>query len=374
AAYQLTEGQLNEWDNQIHCLKRFDKYKKFLALDGNVFFKDALQNSNIYKDQEKAKPVLSKLNDLQKLLPDKIKPASPFYAVLMMDGDSLGKQMSVKDKQENITQGLKDFTDSVPNLVEKHSGFLIYAGGDDVLAVLPLEDALSCALAVRQSYECVFAKQNLGKTEKKQVFTSISAAVLFAHINMPLKNVLKEAHQLLDNVAKDKYGRDSLAVSVWKPGGKVLEWARSWDKAVENKQLVIERLAKQFATDDESGQFSNRFLYKIRERFELLNPPLDPHDETKKLPPVLSDAQAIDLMAAEYFSSGLCELLKIDEKKATHAEKMSHAKTIVAPLLEQCRPIYRKLDMNTATFESSTDVLVDAALLIRFLAQHGVNL
>lgn len=378
-AYRLTKGQYNEWDNQIECLKPFDKHKKWLSLDGNVFFEAALENANIYEDQEQAKAVLGELKKLQQLVkqvkPD-FQPVSPFYAVLIMDGDSLGKQMSDIAKQETISQGLKDFTESVPSLLQKHNGFLIYAGADDVLAVLPLEDALRCALAIRQKYECVFADLNLKQAENAKVFTSISAAVLFAHINMPLKNVLKTAHQLLDNVAKDQYGRDSLAVSVWKQGGWVLEWARPWNKAIENKQLVIERLATQLATDDESRQFSNRFLYKIRERFELLNPKKDKKDPTKRLPPVLSDTQAIDLMAAEYLSSGLCDVLKIDERKATHTEKISHAKAMVTPLLEQCRPIYRKLngENNQVSFHSGDDVLVDAALLIRFLAQHGVNL
>jgi CRISPR-associated protein Cmr2 len=363
-AVELTDGKHNEWDNQIQCITDCNAPKKWQGLDGNVFFESALENANIYPDQAQAKQVLKELKHLQALLRDTIKPPSPFYAVLMMDGDSLGKQMSDEDKQETITQGLKTFTDSVPDLVRLHNGFLIYAGGDDVLALLPLEDALSCALAVRQKYECVFADLNQKIPKEKQVFTSISAAVLFVNTKMPLTKVLKTAHHLLDDVAKDQYGRDSLAVSVWKPGGEVLKWARPWDKAIENKQLVMERLAKQFASDDESGQFSNRFLYKIRERFELLNPEKDKKDPTKKRQPVLSDAQAIDLMAAEYVSSSLGKI------------KIAHAKAIITPLLEQCRPIFRdeqKPD-NPEEWERGVDVLVDAALLIRFLAQHGVNL
>lgn len=332
-----------------------------------MFFESALENVNIYDDQKQAKKVLVELKALQKLL--EMEPATPFYAVLMMDGDSLGKQMCVISKQATITQGLSDFTASVPELVKQHDGFLIYAGGDDVLAVLPLEDALSCALAIRQKYQCVFADRNLGKSKNEQVFTSISAAVLFAHIKMPLSKVLKTAHQLLDDVAKEQYGRDSLAVSVWKQSGQILQWARPWDKAIENNQLVIERLAEQLKTDDKSGQFSNRFLYKIRERFDLLNPEKDKKDPTKRLPPVLNIKQARDLMAAEYMSSGLCEL------QSSAVKKMWHARRMVRLLLRQCRPIYRKLDdKNNVSFETSSDVLVDAALLIRFLAQHGVNL
>jgi CRISPR-associated protein Cmr2 len=354
-AFKLTKGQYNEWDNQIHCLKAFDKHRKWLALDGNVFFESALENANIYENQTQAGLVLKELKALQKLMPD-LPAATPFYAVLMMDGDSLGRQMSDMDKQETITQGLKNFTDHVPELVKLHNGFLIYAGGDDVLAVLPLEDALGCALAVREKYTHIFADKFAD--EKTQVFTSISAAVVFAHIKMPLTKVLKEAHKLLDNIAKEEYGRDSLAVSVWKPGSMVLQWARPWDMAIENQQLIINKLANDFAKDDKDDQLGNKFLYKIRERFELLNP------DAKGVVSVLSTEQAIDLMAVEYVSSGVNEKITLN-----------HAKEVVRPLLKQCRPIYRKLDdANVVTWEESNKVMVDAALLVRFLAQKGVNL
>lgn len=302
-AAKLTDGDYPEWDSHIQCLEdcKSPKNKKWQGLDGNVFFESALENANIFEDQDQAKRVIAELKELQKLVcqakPD-LQPATPFYAVLMMDGDSLGKQMSDSTKQGTITQGLKNFTDSVPKLVKEKNGFLIYAGGGDVLAVLPLEDALPCALAVREKYECVFAGLNKINAEEKQVFTSISAAVVFAPIKMPLMKVLKEAHDLLDKVAKEKYGRDSLAVRVWKPGRMILQWASPWDKAItdDGRQLVLERLAKDFADDDKDGQLSNKFLYKIRERFELLNPPPDKGKKSsdKKAEPVV-DAEKIAL-------------------------------------------------------------------------------
>jgi CRISPR-associated protein Cmr2 len=173
-------------------------------------------------------------------------------------------------------------------------------------------------------------------------------------------------------VAKEKYGRDALAVRVWKSGSLVLEWARPWDCAIENGQLVLGRLAEKFASDDEDGQLSNKFLYKIRERFELLNPPSNkgkkPSDnETKTFS--LSADQSVELMAAEYFSSGLCD------KNYKPSQRMEHAQAVVRPLLEQCRPIYRddQKPKSPDDWRRDDKVFVDAALLVRFLAQKGVN-
>lgn len=385
-AIELTDDQHNEWDNQIACIAELDAHQKWKALDGNVFFESAVANANIYEDQQQAPQVLAELKHLQKLVNAERKsraapglPApTPFYAVLMMDGDSLGEQMSNTDKQPIITQGLAEFTDRVPELVKQKNGFLIYAGGDDVLAVLPLEDALPCALKIREEYERIFAGLNQEKEPATQVKTSISAAVEFAHVKMPLTKVLKDAHSLLDDVAKDKHGRDSLAVRVWKPGGMILQWGMPWEIAVEDhnsgKRLFVERLAEDFADDDQDGRLGNTFLYKIRERFELLNsPPPDkkkkPNDAPKEKPFVLESEQAVDLMAAEYFSSGLCE------KKYEPAQRMIHARAVVRPLLRQCRPVYRIADQaDPKNWPKDDKVLADAAFLVRFLAQKGVNL
>lgn len=112
-----------------------------------------------------------------------------YYAILLMDGDSLGDWLSarhpssptledayapqIQDYLQSI--GLQDVLKSrrpvgpalhaaisealghfstmiVPGIVDHFQGALIYAGGDDVLAFLPLENALSCALEIQKAY------------------------------------------------------------------------------------------------------------------------------------------------------------------------------------------------------------------------------
>lgn len=378
-ALELTDGNHNEWDSNIACIKnkKVSSDQKWLALDGNIFFESLLENSKLYPEdkQPAAKSTLELLRKLCKLL--QLPAVTPFYAVLRMDGDNLSKQRMDNAKTQTIAKALAEFTKAVPNLVYEKNGFLIYAGGDDVLAILPLEDALSCALAIRIKYAAIFAENNKKVLPAQQVETTISAAIEYAHIKIPLARVLKDSHHLLDEVAKKQYGRDSVAVRVLKSGGQTLEWARPWDKAIEkstiahlaenlsdddllNKDLTgyvsIGRLAQDLQQDDDlGGHFSHRFLYKIRERFELLNP--KDKDETV----LLDHADAIELMAAEYVSAGLCDKNSYLESTATVSKKMAHARAVTTPLLEQCR--------STADNKLS----VDAALLMRFLAQKGVE-
>jgi len=337
-----------EWQTDIRCIaqgyaKKMGKNPSRLkALDGRVFFQEALQNE---KDEAAAEEMLNALKALDS------KPA-PFYAILLMDGDSLGKHMSDTNKQTKISDALENFTRRVPGLVYSHNGFLVYAGGDDVLAILPLEDALSCAKTLRDAYEKAF--------EGTGIHSTLSGAVEFAHIKMPLTKILRDAHSLLDNVAKDGCGRDAIAVRVWKQGGKAAEWAMPWKPALDdNGRLVIEKVADAFR-DEEKKDFSRKFFYRIRERFDLLNPP-------KEGEAILNRAQACNLLAADYMASGVNN----DKRKMSFAK----AKKVIDALLIQCRRVIRELDEQgqESWSDPSSRLEADAALLVRFLASKGVE-
>jgi len=352
-ALDLTGGKHNEWEANIRCVRKADGKREWKALDGTVYFDAMLENSKLWGD--KSGDALALLNQI-KVLRKKanIEPVSPFYAVLLMDGDQLGMYMGDAGNQTLISNALAKFTHGVPKIVEDNNGALVYAGGDDVLALLPLEDAMGCALKLREHYiksfgECIFP-------------VSISAAIEYAHIKMPLGKVLGDAHDLLNNIAKEKCGRDSLACRVWKPGGKALEWGMPWEEAIVGDCVVLEQLADNFrkggGNSEDAAAMSSKFLYRIRERFEILNPEDGPR-------PVLNPEQAKDLMAMEYLNSG-----------ASDAKNMEAARFIITPLLEQCRPKKRipsKTEAGKFDFEPSHRCEADAALLVRFIAHKGIE-
>ena len=151
-------------------------------------------------------------------------PPSTFYALLLADGDRLGKLVS-ESGSVVVSDALASFTRKVPETVAQHHGVTVYAGGDDVLAMLPLRDALNCAAAVSDAYRAAFAETDAQRQ------ATLSAAVVFAHVRLPLRSVLDEAHRLLDDVAKDGNGRDSLAAAVLKPGGLHCQWVTTWKRS-----------------------------------------------------------------------------------------------------------------------------------------------
>ena len=352
----------DEWSVRIKCLHdAVDKEgwsaekRQLIALDGNVFFEHTRANKNFYPKREDVK----KFEEILKSLDLTDKAPTPFYAVLMMDGDSLGTQMSSLGNQEKIATALNKFTDAVAKVVHDNNGFLIYAGGDDVLALLPLEDALACALACRNTYTESFKGTGIA--------TTLSGAVIYAHVKTALGEVLRQAHHVLDDVAKEGAGRDAIAIRVLKPGGGHLTWAQPWEIALndDKSQLKLQDLINKFSiATDEDSQFSSKFFYRMRERFDAFKAPDKPQEKAgqsvKSEDDELSQQQRFDLLlavlAADYKVSGV-----------TNVKDMQQARADITPLLKQCFSVQRDKDeKNSAKWKRDKHPKADAALLVRW--------
>ena len=74
---------------------------------------------------------------------------NPYMAVLVADGDNMGKTLSSlknADEHRNFSAALAVFAGAARVIVEEqHNGILVYAGGDDVLAFVPVDLCLACA-------------------------------------------------------------------------------------------------------------------------------------------------------------------------------------------------------------------------------------
>lgn len=363
AAHDLT-GSYGEWESNVSCVRDAVRAvggeHKWQSLDGDVLFEEFLDNSNSFTDQDQAAEVRKELGRLKESAGTG--HPTPFYAMLLMDGDNLGQFMADEDNQNPITEGLKDFTGAVPDIVKHHNGFPIYAGGDDVLALLPLEDALPCAAALREKYRGAFAEARIP--------TSLSGAVIYAHVRTPLTRVIGEAHPLLDDVAKEATGRDALAVQVRKPSGVTAQWAMPWQAALDEGQVALQNLADQLGKVEGKAPFANRFFYALRERFDLLNP----RDEDRAAADALFEDPegagrplAEDLVAAEYLGAA--------RAAGNKAVDLPGARQMVGPLLAQCQPKIRRTDERGEREECEPQMRLkaDGALIVRFLAQKGAQ-
>ena len=245
----------------------------FPRLDANYLHRDSVTNERLCPLDSTETGAREALSDLLKAIYDTghegrpLGPPPSFYALLLADGDRLGRLLA-KLKGEAVSKALRVFTGRVPEVVEKHYGVTVYAGGDDVLAMLPMPSALACAQALSDAYREAFAN-----TDAKDEAT-LSAAAVFAHIRLPLGHVLGEAHRLLDTVAKDGNGRDSLAAMVLKPGGPYCQWVTTWSRpdpgGAARATDWLENLRTKLDAHSAEPGLSSALIYRIRDTLARL--------------------------------------------------------------------------------------------------------
>ncbi len=303
--------------NKAHILNRtFNRNESFpsttyMALTN--YFKE----KEIYDEEEKRK----KAQEIHEK-DDNISNQDRYFAILLMDGDNMGKLVagesiaaswesimhpSIVEKlntekieevysknwqkifeqvpkrnltpsiHASISESLGDFSIyGVAHIIRKYEGKLIYAGGDDVCAVLPMDTALLAAQEIRNYYNSTFKiiyqdrqrisikdigdkfsprpgklSINLGRGEN----ISISAGILICHHKASLKHMIKEANKLLKEKAKEQGGRNAIAIQLKKRSGGDRFFICKWD---DEKLECLKRISQKIGTN-----LSRSFAYKL---------------------------------------------------------------------------------------------------------------
>ena len=150
-----------------------------------------------------------------------------------------------------ISGALNDFSLTVVrHVVEReHLGRLIYAGGDDVFAMLPVADLLSAMQRLRLAYSghdpaheggrdprgltlqggFALLKGQLMRMMGTQATASCGAVI--AHHQAPLAAVRRELHAA-EQRAKNEGGRDAFSITVVKRSGGALRLTAKWGEPV----------------------------------------------------------------------------------------------------------------------------------------------
>ncbi|MGN0835319.1 MAG: type III-B CRISPR-associated protein Cas10/Cmr2 [Candidatus Spyradosoma sp.] len=191
--------------------------------------------------------------------------SNPYVAVVAMDGDHMGKWMDGKrrlaeTKNAALEAHHKEFSkrlarfsnDDAERIVRDHDGRLIYAGGDDVLAMLPATRAFACVAELRKAFN-----EKIGR-DADGAIADVSCGVAVAHKKYPLQRMVREA-QRAEHRAKNDYGRGAFAFSLLKRGGEIVHWGAKWDGAARN---LFERYCKEMNEGDKSP-VSARFPYAL---------------------------------------------------------------------------------------------------------------
>ncbi|HEU4962831.1 MAG TPA: type III-B CRISPR-associated protein Cas10/Cmr2 [Bacilli bacterium] len=330
------------WQERGLAASRVAELERFMRLDGEWLFVDEL-----YRAEEDApSPAHEAVQALQDLLntTHRLGLGAPtkYFALLRMDGDDVGKLIA-GDKNElptwenvlhrdcqssadknglsgfgdllplkravspsvhmTISQALSGFaTETAPEVVSRHGGFLIYAGGDDLLALFPADQVMEAAQELHSFYTAPFVAIQQGETaasilqapsiDMKQLkqlrahmgaSARISASIVFAHHHVPLKPLLHESTRLLEQVAKLEPGKNSCALTVYHRNGQKVENVHSWEE-LDSLQQAVNALSAE--------EVSSRFLFQAQE-FERLLASLTDEEREDVLLSLLLKSRAI---------------------------------------------------------------------------------
>lgn len=150
----------------------------------------------------------------------------PYYALLVADGDRMGAAidaLATTDQQRHLAQQVSRFADDCRGLVEGLGGSLVYAGGDDVLALLPLHTALACADRLRRHFVDILAPAVAELPAAARPTLSVGLGI--GHHLAPMRETLSLARRA-ESLAKRK--RNSLAILCAKRGGGETQWVQTW--------------------------------------------------------------------------------------------------------------------------------------------------
>jgi CRISPR-associated protein Cmr2 len=264
-----------------------------------------------------------------------------YYALLMMDGDRMGAILSGDERtaisyRESfhpqvrkgfdqhaarqplierygrqkralspnrhlaISGALNDFSQAVARHVveEEHLGRVIYAGGDDVLAMLPVADLLSCMQRLRHAYSGTLPEdesKDWGDLRKDRErlhckggfaylrgrlmrmmgeHATASTGAVIAHHQAPLGAVLREL-RAAEKRAKSEGGRDAFSISVIKRSGGALRLNAKWGEPLRLLDDMVDFLRHE--------DTSRRAVYRSLEWLKDLPDPRNARDMLEAL-------------------------------------------------------------------------------------------
>lgn len=175
----------------------------------------------------------------------KLEKARPdtYYAFLQADGDGMGELIDAQaqrsdGKHREFSLELSRFAGRAREIVERHRGALIYAGGDDVVALLPLDTMLECASELAKTFRATLQNFTSVDSEGQTRAPSLSTGIAIAHHLESLQQVRQLAKQAEER-AKGLEGKNALAITLSKRSGEDYGIAGHWDDLDISLQRLI---------------------------------------------------------------------------------------------------------------------------------------
>ena len=198
---------------------------------------------------------------------------NPYVAVLVADGDRVGETLShlgSAGDHRRFSRQLSRFAVEASKIVHAQRGVLVYSGGDDVLAFVPVDTCLACARELREK----FAELTAPWTDKTRKGLTLSVGLAISNFLENVENLLDCGRAAEEHAKQPRQSdghqepRDSLAVHLLKRGSGPVElranWAKNWWEGMDQE---LQALAEWINDRTLSGRVAYD-LYKVAEIYD----------------------------------------------------------------------------------------------------------
>lgn len=286
-AQDALDAYISELKKLTVVLQHFEvrpKHSDSQRYDGYLLYSDRLpdvfkEESAVPLDRESQQTaVRAAQNKLQSLFAT-LNCAQPeaYYVMLAADGDRMGvaieslrKQADAANQHRTLSDALARFARTVREVVEdKHQGqgSLIYSGGDDVLALLPLHTALACARTLSEQFTTIVHPACLDLQQKPTLSVGLAVVHHLEHMGQA-RRLAHDAEKLA------KQTRNALAIIVDKRSGGTIQVSGQWNEA----ELPIDRRIEQFIDLLNADDLPDGVAFELLEVIAPFEAPSPTHD------------------------------------------------------------------------------------------------
>jgi CRISPR-associated protein Cmr2 len=193
---------------------------------------------------------------------------TPYYAVMLFDGDNMGEWLSgeiidkrrLRDFHKELTKKLGEFANYVRREIVPPKGATVYAGGEDFLGFFNLTGFLESIKILRQKFDEIVNQEMREFYIKKDIKMTFSTGIVIAHFKTPLSEVLNWARKA-EKEAKDIDGKDAFAIAVLKHSGGIEKSIYKWNIDKDYVVDILSRLIDEISSD----RLSNIFIKKLNQ-------------------------------------------------------------------------------------------------------------
>lgn len=245
-----------------------------LPFDAGLLFGGALEQAVVEarRDHDNAaESALRRLGDVLRKIPSR---PGPYVALLVADGDRMGKFLDrarTREQHTAVSKAIAAFSAAVPEIARRYRGHAIYHGGEDLMAAYPLTSAVAGAQALSAAFAeymqpTVDALLSTAD-DRNEGLPTLRAGLAICHLAEPMgfiRRVAEEAEQLAKGDSGSAQQGNALGICLHLRAGQRVQARYRFDGTAAESDFA-RFAAWQAAYEGTQRALSARVAFDIRE-------------------------------------------------------------------------------------------------------------